>query len=66
MFYLHEREVVAQLWGCAQTAKNMTYDNLARTLRFYYTKGIISKCEEKFTYRFDEKHLTAFLEDTKL
>ena len=65
-FYLHDREVVAKLWGTHKRRKNMTYDNLARTLRFYYTKGILSKCEEKFTYRFDDKHFTAFLADTKL
>lgn len=63
-FYLHDREVVAKLWGVHKRRKTMTYDNMARTLRFYYTKGILSKCEEKFTYRFDDKHLTAFLEDT--
>ena len=65
-FYLHDRELVAKLWGVHKRRKNMTYDNLARTLRFYYTKGVLSKCEEKFTYRFDDKHLTAFIEDTKL
>ena len=35
-------------------------------LRFYYTEGIVTKCQERFTYRFGDQHLTALLDkDTK-
>ena len=40
-FYLYDREVVAKLWGEHKRRKNMTYDNLARTLRFYWLSFVI-------------------------
>lgn len=65
-FYLPDREEVARLWGKQKKRKNMTYEKMSRGLRFYYTEGIVTKCQERFTYRFGDQHLTALLDkDTK-
>jgi len=60
-FYLPDREEVARLWGVQKRRPNMTYEKMSRGLRFYYTEGIVTKCQERFTYRFGDKHLTALL-----
>ena len=61
-FYLPDREEVARLWGVQKRRPNMTYEKMSRGLRFYYTEGIVTKCQERFTYRFGDKHLTALLQ----
>lgn len=65
-FYMPDREEVARLWGVQKRRTNMTYEKMSRGLRFYYTEGIVTKCQERFTYRFGDKHLTALVQkDTK-
>ena len=65
-FCMPDREEVARLWGVRKRRKNMTYEKMSRGLRFYYTEGIVTKCQERFTYRFGDKHLTALIQkDTK-
>lgn len=54
-FYLADREEVARLWGVTKRRPRMSYEKMSRALRFYYSEGIISKCQQRFTYRFSDK-----------
>lgn len=42
-FNIRDPNEVAKRWGQFKRIKMMTYDKLSRALRYYYTKGIISK-----------------------
>lgn len=42
-FKIRDPDEVAKRWGQYKRIKKMTYDKLSRALRYYYTKGIISK-----------------------
>ena len=52
-FRLLEPEAIAIWWGEHKNKKNMSYDKLSRSLRYYYDKGIIRKIPgERYVYRF--------------
>ena len=52
-FRLHEPEAVAIWWGDHKNKRNMSYDKLSRSLRYYYDKGIIRKINgQRYVYRF--------------
>ena len=60
-FCFTDHEEVARLWGIHKRRPNMTYGKMSRALRHYYSDGIVTKCEEKFTYQFNDKHITALI-----
>ena len=60
-FCFNDHEEVARLWGVHKRRPNMTYGKMSRALRFYYSQGIVTKCEEKFTYRFNDDHINALI-----
>ena len=47
VFLVKDTEVVAALWGLQRNKGGMNYDKMSRALRFYYTKGVISKVRRK-------------------
>ena len=52
-FRLHEPEAIAVWWGDHKNKRNMSYDKLSRSLRYYYDKGIIRKINgQRYVYRF--------------
>ena len=52
-FRLNEPEAIAVWWGEHKAKKNMSYDKLSRSLRYYYDKGLIRKISgERYVYRF--------------
>ena len=52
-FRLNEPEAIAMWWGEHKNKKNMSYDKLSRSLRYYYDKGLIQKISgERYVYRF--------------
>ncbi len=52
-FRLLEPEAIAIWWGEHKSKKNMSYDKLSRSLRYYYDKGIIRKIPgERYVYQF--------------
>ena len=52
-FRLLEPEAIAIWWGEHKNKKNMSYDKLSRSLRYYYDKGIIRKISgERYVYQF--------------
>lgn len=52
-FRLHEPECIAIWWGDHKNKRNMSYDKLSRSLRYYYDKGIIRKINgQRYVYRF--------------
>ncbi|CAF1084302.1 unnamed protein product [Rotaria magnacalcarata] len=58
IFKLHKPDEVAELWKCVKgrnSDNNMTYDKLARALRYYYGNGIMHPSPGRFTFRFGSK-----------
>ncbi|CAF3746399.1 unnamed protein product [Rotaria socialis] len=58
IFKLHKPEEVAELWKNVKgrnSDNNMTYDKLARALRYYYGNGIMHPSPGRFTFRFGLK-----------
>ena len=52
-FRLLEPEAIAIWWGEHKNKRNMSYDKLSRSLRYYYDKGIIRKVSgERYVYQF--------------
>lgn len=52
-FRLIEPDSIAVWWGYHKNKKNMSYDKLSRSLRYYYDKQIIRKIGgERYVYRF--------------
>ena len=52
-FRLLEPEAIAIWWGEHKNKRNMSYDKLSRSLRYYYDKGIIKKVSgERYVYQF--------------
>lgn len=52
-FRLLEPEAIAIWWGEHKNKRNMSYDKLSRSLRYYYDKGIIKKITgERYVYQF--------------
>ncbi|CAF3316030.1 unnamed protein product [Rotaria socialis] len=58
IFKLHKPDEVAELWKNVKgrnSDNNMTYDKLARALRYYYGNGIMHPSPGRFTFRFGSK-----------
>ena len=52
-FRLLKPEAIAVWWGYHKNKKNMSYDKLSRSLRYYYSKKILRKMSgERYVYRF--------------
>ncbi|CAF1033819.1 unnamed protein product [Didymodactylos carnosus] len=58
IFKLHKPNEIAALWKNAKgrnAAHDMTYDKLARALRFYYKKGFMMQTHGHYTFQFGPK-----------
>ncbi|CAF0858893.1 unnamed protein product [Didymodactylos carnosus] len=58
IFKFHQPHVIAKLWKYVKgrnSGNDMTYDKLARAIRYYYPQGIINSSPGRFTFRFGTK-----------
>ncbi|CAF0738783.1 unnamed protein product [Adineta ricciae] len=66
VFEIHEPEEVAYLWQQIknrQATQDMTYDKLARAVRWYYKKGLMVKTNTKYTFQFSRELLQDIVAD---
>ena len=55
LFRFHDAQAFAALWGKHRNRPNMTYDKVARALRYYYKRDILSQVGGRLTYRFSNR-----------
>ena len=46
-FRITDTKMLAMLWGSCKSSKNMTYDKLSRTIRYYCSLDILKKIDGK-------------------
>lgn len=66
IFQVHQPEKVAELWQSVknrQSNSKMTYDKLARAIRWYYKSNLMQKTNTKYTFQFSPKVLKAYFID---
>ena len=52
-FNIVNPEAVVRLWGAHKNKPQMTYDKMSRSLRYYYSQGIMDKVPGKrYTFKF--------------
>ncbi|CAD5120497.1 DgyrCDS9063 [Dimorphilus gyrociliatus] len=63
-FYIRNPLELAEMWGRTKKKSNMTYEKLARALRYYYNKMILTKIPGKrHTYKFNLRLLSELRKD---
>lgn len=63
IFQVHEPDRMAELWGKVrnrQSQLKMTYDKLARGIRWYYPAGLMIKTNTRYTFQFSRRTMEAF------
>ncbi|GBM56943.1 DNA-binding protein D-ETS-3 [Araneus ventricosus] len=66
-FKLVQPDVVAAKWGDVKNNSKMSYDNLSRSLRYYYDKKMMAKSRsKKFVYQFLKEGILAELRTPKI
>lgn len=55
LFRFHDAQAFATLWGKHRNRPNMTYDKVARALRYYYKRDILNQVGGRLTYRFSRR-----------
>ncbi len=55
LFRFHDAQAFAALWGKHRNRPNMTYDKVARALRYYYKRNIFKQVGGRLTYRFSDR-----------
>lgn len=63
VFQFHQPDKVAALWERIKnrkSEKDMTYDKMARAIRWYYKSGIMIKTNARYTFQFAPETLKKF------
>ena len=55
LFRFRDAQAFAALWGKHRNRPNMTYDKVARALRYYYRRDILNQVGGRLTYRFSKR-----------
>ena len=55
LFRFHDAQAFAALWGKHRNRPNMTYDKVARALRYYYKRDILNQVGGRLTYKFSKR-----------
>ena len=55
LFRFHDANAFAALWGKHRNRPHMTYDKVARALRYYYKRDILNQVGGRLTYRFSKR-----------
>ena len=66
IFQIHEPDKMAELWGKVRNRHchlKMTYDKLARAIRWNYRGGSMIKTNTRYTFQFSNKMMEAFSND---
>lgn len=63
VFRFHNAQAFATLWGRHRNRPNMTYDKVARALRYYYKRDILNQVGGRLTYKFSKRLQKMFSED---
>lgn len=62
LFRFHDPSAFAALWGRHRNRPNMTYDKVARALRYYYRREILEPVGGRLTYKFTPRLCKQFME----
>ena len=55
LFRFHDPPAFAALWGRHRNRPSMTYDKVARALRYYYKRDILEQVGGRLTYKFSKR-----------
>lgn len=55
LFRFHDPPAFAALWGRHRNRPSMTYDKVARALRYYYRRDILEQVGGRLTYKFSSR-----------
>lgn len=55
LFRFHDPPAFAALWGRHRNRPSMTYDKVARALRYYYRRDILEQVGGRLTYKFSQR-----------
>ena len=55
LFRFRDAQAFAALWGKHRNRPSMTYDKVARALRYYYKRDILNQVGGRLTYRFSKR-----------
>jgi hypothetical protein len=55
LFRFHDPPAFAALWGRHRNRPSMTYDKVARALRYYYRRDILEQVGGRLTYKFSPR-----------
>ena len=68
IFHFHDPSAFAALWGRHRNRPSMTYDKVARALRYYYKRDILEQIGGRHTYKFSKRLKRQFMgnDDTEL
>ncbi len=62
LFRFHDPSAFAALWGRHRNRPNMTYDKVARALRYYYRREILEPVGGRLTYKFTPRLCKQFMD----
>ena len=63
LFCFHNPSAFAALWGRHRNRPSMTYDKVARALRYYYKRDILEQVGGRLTYKFSKRLQKQFMDD---
>lgn len=63
LFRFHNAQAFAALWGKHRNRPTMSYDKVARALRYYYKRNILEQVGGRLTYRFTKRLSKLYLSD---
>ena len=62
LFRFHDPAAFAALWGRHRNRPSMTYDKVARALRYYYKRDILEQVGGRLTYKFSKRLQKQFMD----
>jgi hypothetical protein len=63
LFRFNNAQAFAALWGKHRNRPQMSYDKVARALRYYYKRNILEQVGGRLTYRFTKRLSKLYLSD---
>ena len=63
LFRFNNAQAFAALWGKHRNRPQMSYDKVARALRYYYKRNILEQVGGRLTYRFTKRLSKMYMSD---